>query len=205
MHKPIYLCFYLVIAFTNQFKLTVPNSRRWGKLFHIKKFKRRFLQVYVHPTKLFPNQADGFASYIRCTSDEQISNVLKYDQIYSLHRISSQKAHIALQNTDQEVLLATKQCSGNKCCSTSRKVCSISHHGADIQPFQHNTFTRNYSSSFDTDDYKIAKQVFFYAQIALSLHRHHEWKQLHADQIQLYIATPSEHGIPDHLKTLAQF
>lgn len=184
MHQPIYLCFYLGIAVTNQSKFSVPISRISEKYFIWKNVKALFIKLYVHPPRFFPTHPDFSASHIGCTSDDEISNVLKFGRIYSLHHISSWKVHIVLQNTDEEVQPVTKQCFGIKCCSASRKVCSTSHHEVYRQQSEHNTFTLTDSLSLETDYYKLAKQVFLYAQLAFSLHCRHEGNKFHVDNIE---------------------
>ena len=131
-----------------------------------------------------PTDIGGFASYITCSSDEQVSTIMKKAQYYSLHLVTTKASTLCLHGEQQTCRRVTKDCSGIKCCRTSKEICSVPHSGDGIKPFQNIDFDKNVHTNPISDKLELAQQLFFFAQLNFPLSCKHEGKQFHADNVQ---------------------
>ncbi|MEM7299127.1 MAG: hypothetical protein AAF391_12780, partial [Bacteroidota bacterium] len=108
--------------------------------------------------------------------DEQV-------QHYSLRLITSKDSTICLHSEQHQCVRITKDCSGLKCCRSSKEFCSIPHYGDGVKPFQNIDFDPKTHSDSSSNALKLAQQVFFFAQLNFPLTCKHEGKQLHVDSV----------------------
>ena len=104
---------------------------------------------------------DGFASFIICKNDEQVSTIKGTVFPYSLHLLSSKDSTIVFNSDTYPCTRITKKCSGIKHCSTSKGLCSVPHYGDDVQQFQNVAYNPQDHRIPISDQMELARQVFF--------------------------------------------